>query len=131
MATHEVDLLFMRGEDYSSYVLWQDEFGDSVIGDEYATATLQIANPDSTPLLVFNPVGDTTAEPIITVLGSSGYVRITCPRTVSDTIPPGIYRYDLAIDAGDENVNVFAGKQRHFVMSGKAIFASPSSEFPV
>lgn len=129
MTAHDVDLHIGLGEDYSAYLYWIDELGEPVVADEYATGTLVAADNDGNEIIKFTSAGDTKTQPVITVLGSSGYIRITAPRSVTNGLPTGNYRYTLAIDMAHPEVTVFTAKQRHFTLGGWMKLIAPVAPF--
>ena len=129
MKPRSLDLSIVKGEDYSAYLQMTDQDGKSAITDAFAVPKLQIAKPDGKVLLAFLSTGNTMTQATIVVLGTSGYIRITCPRALTSTLAVGRYQYDMTLDHSTDPQPVFSTKQREFALSGFVTVYQPASPF--
>ena len=124
----------VRDEDFGAYLEWVDYNGDPVITDPSSTARMQVRNKDDDSLVLsLEEGGDTTVDPVVRVYSEASVVRITIPRTISNALQAGVYKYDIMIDVAspvdpDGAEAVFATPQRHRVLKGDFVVENPVTQ---
>lgn len=114
----------IRGEDYSAYIEWVDEHGDPVTAVDGSKAAMKVSDPASGNIVMdFQEDHNVDLEPVANVLGSTGIIRITAPKAVTERQTNGTYLFDLVVDHIDADRLVFTGGQRKFVISGDFVIA--------
>lgn len=116
----DVNMRLVVGSDWCVYVEWLDIYGQPVASAEGSIALMQVRRTSGNTLLVeFSSTNNPETQACAVVLGTSGVIRLSCPREVTTALPVGSYNYDLVVEHKDPERTLWPTGQRAYVMSGK------------
>lgn len=87
------------GGDFAAQVFWTDEYGDPVPVTE--PILLDVKDANGQIAMRFSTDGDPASAPTISYASSAGFFQLTAPNSVTATLVPGRYVFDLFAAVAD------------------------------
>lgn len=88
-----LEIEIVIGEDFAAQIFWTSEYGDPIPVSDPVLMDVKDANGQIA--MRFNSVLDAEDSPRIDITGYIGFFQLTAPRSVTSTLIPGKYRFDL------------------------------------
>jgi hypothetical protein len=117
MPAAEVPLVIDQGEDWTSEVVWTDNYDEPVIIVHPCRMDIRAATGQTIATLETDPDIPDGEIPSINLSPDIGLIQLHIPRTQTVTFTPGVYHYDLFVTCDDGNE--FSGLQVARILYGQ------------